>query len=192
MEIAGGKSPFKDAVAVWHMANLDDSAGNNSALVVHGDVEIGVELKGAEREASIKRGGDGQAASFNGGYLSAGQGADGELNLKGKQMTMCIRLRDTSGDWNSPLFSKYGGDDEVSYHLYCVDGNSKPFYGMIGAESLLLLSTTCLAKRMAPGRYREPRPFWNLRGERSQFRSILMICSDGNAAIRCWARPGKA
>ena len=129
MSVPHGKSPFDDAVAVWHMADLNDSAGANSALTIHGDVEVGVELEGVERAASIKRGGDGRAAAFNGGYLSAGQGVDGELNLTGKQMTICIRLRDASGNWNSPLFGKYGGDDEASYHLYCVDGNSKPFYG---------------------------------------------------------------
>ena len=123
-----GKSPFDDAIAVWHMADLNDSAGDNSALTIHGDVKMGVELEGMDFEASLKRGGDGRAAKFNGGYLSAEQGADGELNLTGKEMTMCIRLRDTSGAWDSPLFGKYGGDHKASYHLYGIDGASKPFY----------------------------------------------------------------
>ena len=131
-EPEAGKFPFDDAIAVWHMADLNDSAGNNSALTIHGDVKVGVELTGIDREASLKRGGDGRAAKFNGGYLSAGQGADGELNLTGKEMTMCIRLRDTSGAWDSPLFGKYGGDDRASYHLYGMDGGSKPFYGDAG------------------------------------------------------------
>ena len=127
-----GERPFEDAIAVWHMSDLNDSAGDNSALTVHGDVSVGVELTGRDREASLKRGGDGRTAVFNGGYLSAGQGADGELNLTGSEMTVCVRLRDPSGAWNAPLFGKYGGDYQASYHLYCIDGGSKPFHGVIG------------------------------------------------------------
>jgi len=126
------KSPFLDAVAVWHMADENDSAGKNSVLSIHGDVKLGVKLEGLERKASLKRGGDGEVALFNGGYLSAEQGADGELNLSGKEMTMCIRLRVLSENWNSPLFGKYGGEEEVSYYLNCVDGSSKPFFDIVG------------------------------------------------------------
>ena len=130
-EVNGGEHPFEDAIAVWHMSDLSDSAGDNSALTVVGDVRMGVELTGKDREASLRRGGDGRAAVFNGGYLSAGQGADGELNLTGQEMTMCIRLCDPSGAWDAPLFGKYGGDDRASYHLYCIDGGSKPFHGVV-------------------------------------------------------------
>ena len=52
-------SPFVDAVAVWHMAGLEDSAGKNSSLAPSGDVKMGVELTRAERSASLERGGDG-------------------------------------------------------------------------------------------------------------------------------------
>ena len=127
-----GNSPFDDAIAVWHMAGLNDSAGNNSVLTIHGDVRVGVELTGPDRAASLVRGGDGRAAVFSGGYLSAGQGINRELNLVGKEMTMCIRLHDPSGTWDAPLFGKYGGDDRASYHLYCIDGGSKPFHEVIG------------------------------------------------------------
>lgn len=125
-------SPFLDAVAVWHMDDENDSAGKNSVLSIHGDVKLGVKLEGLERKASLKRGGDGEVALFNGGYLNAEQGADGELNLSGKEMTMCIRLRVLSENWNSPLFGKYGGEEEVSYYLNCVDGSSKPFFDIVG------------------------------------------------------------
>jgi len=116
--VAGGKSPFDDAVAVWHLSDLNDTAGRNSRLTFHGDVKVGVELKGAERDASIKRGGDGYAAEFRGGYLNAGQGADGELNLKGTTLTICVRLKDASGTWNAPLFSKHGGHNKLVYNLF--------------------------------------------------------------------------
>lgn len=90
----------------------------NSLLTSHGDVKVSVELKGDEREASIKRGGDGYAAEFQGGYLSADQGADRELNLKGKALSLCIRLKDALGEWNTPIFSKHGGGKELVYNLF--------------------------------------------------------------------------
>ena len=129
-EAKTGTSPFDDAVAVWHMADLSDSSGNNSVLTTQGDVRVGVELKGNDLEASLNRGGNGRAAEFRGGYLSAEQGANGKLNLSGNAMSMCIRLRDPSGTWDGPLFGKYGGDDQGSYHLYAIDGALKPFEGI--------------------------------------------------------------
>ena len=117
---------FADAVAVWHMSDLGDSAGE-SPLTVHGDVKLGVELGGAERDASLKRGGDGYVAEFHGGYVIAGQDADPELSLTGKEMTVCIRLQNPSGDWNSPLFGRYDGNDPLSNILYSVNVDTKPF-----------------------------------------------------------------
>ncbi len=114
-------SPFADAVAAWQMADLNDSAGNNSRLEVRGDVRVGVPLSGPEREASLARGGDGKVAHFLGGWLDAGQGADGELNLAGKAMTLAVRLRDPSGQWNCPLFSKHGGHQRLVYNLFSTD-----------------------------------------------------------------------
>jgi hypothetical protein len=69
---AAGKSPFGDAIAVWHMRDARDAGGKNSALTVKGDVKLGVELKGAERRSSLETGGDGRAAELRGGYLTAG------------------------------------------------------------------------------------------------------------------------
>ncbi|MBM3240537.1 hypothetical protein FJZ31_29995 [Candidatus Poribacteria bacterium] len=122
--MAADGSPFADAVAVWHMADLNDMVGKNSRLTAHGEVKVGVELKGVEREASIKRGGDGCVAEFWGGYFNAGQGADGELNLEGKALSLCIRLRNSSGNWNSPLFSKHGGSNHLVYNLFSTNLNT--------------------------------------------------------------------
>ena len=122
------KSPFSDAVAVWHMADLNDSAGDNCPLTIHGDVEVGAALTGAAREDSMTRGGDGYAAEFKGGYLIAGQDAEGAVNLSGKAMTFCIRMRDPLGRWNSPLFGRYDRDDPLGGILYCVDGDTKPLH----------------------------------------------------------------
>src|SRR5688572_23709462 len=85
--MGAGQGPFADAVAVWHMADPKDSAGKSSDLTSHGDVSTGIELSGAERISSLARGGDGHAAQFGrggGGYLDAGQGANGELNVAGR------------------------------------------------------------------------------------------------------------
>lgn len=126
VNIEAGRILFTDAVAVWHMADLSDTAGN-MALTVHGDVKLGIELNGSERDASIKRGGDGYYAEFNGGYLVAGQDTDQEFSLTDKKMTMCIRMRAPLGKWNMPLFGKYDRDDSLSGFLYGVDVNTKPF-----------------------------------------------------------------
>ncbi|MBN1422776.1 MAG: glycosyl hydrolase [Planctomycetes bacterium] len=114
-------TPFDDAVAVWHMADPSDAAGADSRLTPSGAVRLGVALEGAERAASLARGGDGLVAAFEGGYLSAGQGAGGELNLTGKAMSLCIRLRDPSGRWDAPLFSKHGGHERLVYNLFSAD-----------------------------------------------------------------------
>lgn len=89
-------SVFTDAVAVWHMAD-------KSGLTVHGAVELGVPLEGAEREASLARGGDGCVASFSDGWLSVGGDA---LKIGGSGMTLCLRLNDRSKAWSAPLFTK--------------------------------------------------------------------------------------
>ena len=103
------------------MAKEGDSAGKNSRLTVVGDVKLGVELHQGERAESLRRGGDGKAARFQGGYLSAGQGADGELNLTGKALTLCLRLCDPTGAWNGPIFSKYGGHENLVYNVFAAD-----------------------------------------------------------------------
>lgn len=103
-----GSSSFADVVALWHMADLSDSAGR-SPLTVHGDVKVGVRLTGRDREASLERGGDGCAAEFRGGYLVAGVAAEELLNLTGKEMTFCIRLMDAQAKWNAHLFGASSG-----------------------------------------------------------------------------------
>jgi beta-fructofuranosidase len=115
--MAAGPSPFRDAVAVWHMADGNDSSGKNK-LTPGGKVQLGVELTGDERESSLRRGGDGRVAVFDEGWLSAGQGADGKLNITGEAMSMAIRLRDPSGQWGRTIFSKYGGLSRLVYNLY--------------------------------------------------------------------------
>jgi beta-fructofuranosidase len=109
------KSIFDDSIVSWHMDNLND-------LKAIGNVIVGVELQDMEREASLRRGGDGRIARFNGGYLIAGQ--DKEIDLDGKkEMTLCIRLCDIEGNWNSPIFARYDLEDNLSKILYCAQVN---------------------------------------------------------------------
>jgi len=62
---------FKTAVAVWHMGDAKDSTGKSGPIAMKGKVKLGVELAGAERKASLRRGGDGRAGRFEGGWLVA-------------------------------------------------------------------------------------------------------------------------
>jgi hypothetical protein len=59
---ASAASPFDDAWAVWHMGAAKDPAGKSGPLAIAGNVKLGVELAGAEREAAVRRGGDGCVA----------------------------------------------------------------------------------------------------------------------------------
>ncbi|MBI4604140.1 MAG: hypothetical protein HY721_19455 [Planctomycetes bacterium] len=113
-----GESPFRDAVAVWHMADGRDAAGSPSDLTTAGAVRSGVALEGPEREASLRRGGDGLVAELQGGYLSAGQGAGGELNLTGGAMSLCLRFQVPADTLDTPLFSKHGGHAALVYNLF--------------------------------------------------------------------------
>ena len=73
---------FTTAVAVWHMADLKDAVGKNDLTMV-GNVAVGKKLEGKDLQESLACGNDGVVAQFDGGYLDAGQGADGALNLTG-------------------------------------------------------------------------------------------------------------
>src|ERR1017187_3751598 len=108
---------FKTAVAVWHMADLKDAVGKNGLTVV-GNVTVGKKLEGKDLQESLAGGNDGVVAEFGGGYLNAGQGADGALNFTGSALTVSIRVRNPSGRWEFPLFSKRGGHDQLVYNLY--------------------------------------------------------------------------
>jgi levanase/fructan beta-fructosidase len=108
---------FKTAVAVWHMGDLKDAVGKNDLTMV-GNVMLGKKLVGQDLQESLARGDDGVVAQFDGGYLSAVQGADGALNVTGSALTVSARLRNPSGTWGSPILSKHGGHDRLVYNLY--------------------------------------------------------------------------
>lgn len=113
---------LKEAVSVWHFVDLNDSAGANSILKMHGIVELNVELSDSERSASLERGGDGKTARFGGkGFLSAGQGANGELNLSGRELTFYVRAKLGEIPVSFPIFSKHGGHANMAYNLFAFE-----------------------------------------------------------------------
>ncbi len=128
-------APFDDAVAVWNLADGRDSAGKDSRMETRGAVELGVALEGGEREESLRHGGDGRVARFAGGFLHAGQGADGELNLATDALTVCLRVRDPAGKYGCPLFSKYGGHEKLVYNFFAADLGAGTVFGFeLGTE----------------------------------------------------------
>ncbi len=109
-------SAFRDAVAFWPMKDADGSGGAAGRLSLEGDVAIGVQLEGADLEASLARGGDGYVARFRGGYLMTASPAP--IRLDGKNASICLRLRDTSRAWNAPLLATADPGDRLANVIY--------------------------------------------------------------------------
>ena len=117
-------SPFADALAAWHMAGDGDAAAGT--LSIEGAVQLGVELTGAERAASLARGGNGCLAVFDGGYLRVPGLSAAAGVLHGSAMSFCMRVRDATGLWDAPLFGRDDPDDPLGAVLYGTDGAAKP------------------------------------------------------------------
>ena len=100
---------FSEAVSYWDMSSAADRSLPSSELVpTGGAVRFGVPLEGAEREASINAGGDGLVAKLDDAALIIGQGAEGEANIEGGEVTLLVRMKN-EGSWNHTPFSKHGG-----------------------------------------------------------------------------------
>lgn len=127
---------FSSAIAVWHMADTKDSAGRDSALKIHEPVKLGIELAGPERDASLARGGDGKVAQLDGGWLDAGQGDGGELNLTGDKFTALIRMRCPAASlWATRgFFSKGGGHERLVFNFFSYDFDQGPQEMRLGCE----------------------------------------------------------
>ena len=104
--------PFADAAGVWWLGDT------NGGLAVEGKVQLGVVLPDHEREASRRRGGNGRAARFDGGWLQVGLKSGPPLSLKGKAMTLYARVQVPSGEWAAPLFAKDDPNDTYGTILY--------------------------------------------------------------------------
>ena len=116
---------FGDAVAIWHLSDVNDRTEENSALQIRGEVPI-VELKGDEAAESRKRGGDGMAAHLTEGWLEAGQGFDEELNLTGKYVSILVRMKLDTIKGYTPILMKVGSDQSMAYKMavYQAEGDN--------------------------------------------------------------------
>ncbi len=112
-------SPFDDAISVWDMSGISGGANKRSYLRCQGDVSLGIELQGEEREESLRRGGDGYVADFRGGYPISLDRDGQPLELTGTEMTLCLRVRDPEAKWDTPLFSRQDSGDNLSTLVYC-------------------------------------------------------------------------
>jgi hypothetical protein len=117
--LAQAKPPFDDAVAVWQMKELAGSAERGGELTAVGQVRM-VALQGADREASLLRGGDGYTVRLQGGYLTTS--SPKPIQLTGKEASICLRLRDPSGQWVGGLLASAQPTDRLANLIYA-NGN---------------------------------------------------------------------
>ncbi len=111
--VRAADSPWADACAVWHLGESQPG----EAVAVRGNARVGVALTGAERDASLRRGGDGLVAELDGGYLAVGE-STGPVTLSGdKEMSLCMRVRDASGSWDKPLLAEARPSEDLSVIL---------------------------------------------------------------------------
>ncbi len=102
------KNNFEEAVAVWSFANVNDEVGANSKLSEHGAVQF----------VGEKNIGDGKAVFLDGNsWLNAEQGADGELNVTGKGLSIFVRMKADSVKEYNPILTKSGSDQNMAYSI---------------------------------------------------------------------------
>lgn len=127
-----------DAVAVWSFAGLDDGAGLNSKLQEQGTVTF-VTGKGDEKLETKGSTDDGKAVYLDGvSWLSAGQGADGELNIGGRGITLFAKVKPDSLKEYSPVLGKSGNDQSVAYKIVLRrhDGEGTFIEALIGSDDI--------------------------------------------------------
>lgn len=100
------KAAYPDAVAAWSFADSSDESGVNSVLQSHGRI----------RWEALPAGGKGIYLDGH-SWLDAGQGANGELNITGKGLTMYIRMKADSITGYHPLLVKPGTDQNIAYSV---------------------------------------------------------------------------
>ena len=146
---------FSEAVSYWDMSSAADRSLPSSELVpTGGAVRFGIPLEGAEREASMNAGGDGLVAKLDDAALIIGQGAEGEANIEGGEVTLLVRMKN-EGSWNHTPFSKHGGGDLLQYNLFAfeLDGGSVDLGFQLGTSR----GVTRAAAELPPVRARS----WN-------------------------------
>ncbi len=104
-------------VSHWAFADLDDEAGLNSQLVQQGSVQL-VKLDGEPGSGLEGRPSDRKAVYLDGGsWLTAGQGANEELNITGKEISLFVRMKPDSIKAYNPILNKSGNDQVIAYSV---------------------------------------------------------------------------
>lgn len=126
---------LSSADVLWHFANTTSESDPPSALELRGEVKIGVELTGQERDESLARGGDGRAADLNGGWLRVPVKPESKLDLRGDTFTALVRLKVPSGRWATRgFFTRGGGHDRLAWNFFSHDFDQGPSGMMVGCE----------------------------------------------------------
>ena len=181
MRSMGAPGPLDDTLAAWHMAA--DGGGIAAELSVAGAVRLGVALTGAEREASLVRGGSGTVAELAGGYLRIEGRALPAHRLRGEAMTFAMRLRDRAGSWDAPLFARDDPGDALSAILYGTDGAAMPLSYARGMEPGPATPWYHLfAEPGGPGRLAGSRALLEYRWRTRPNAAVIRFCERGTAA----------
>jgi sucrose-6-phosphate hydrolase SacC (GH32 family) len=126
-------SPLDDAIGLWHFSDTANSADPGVPLGVEGDVRLGVALDESGVVNSRLRGGDGAVADFSqGGWLNAGLGTNNALDVKGRELTYYLRLRDPSGTWNAPILSRQIDGEKTVHKIVATDSYLR---GLVGTTN---------------------------------------------------------
>lgn len=126
---------YQDAVAMWTM-NGPESAKSGNPLQPTGKVTVGERLSGGDSAESQRRGGDGVAAIFAGGALSA-EGMEAPLKLEGEAFSILIRLRSDDPEWPDGLvFAKHGNHANTTFNLHVNRGKLGFEFGLENRQKL--------------------------------------------------------
>ncbi len=132
-------SPFDDAAVAWHMSDVQaqGSLAPSSALRAEGAARLGVALQGEDRQASLRRGGDGRAAQLDGGWLSAEEGEIASSKPWEKAATIAVRVQVPGGKWQGVILGKFGAPSGDIFSISAENRGGRDFLlGHFGSDEI--------------------------------------------------------
>ncbi len=119
---------------------LDFGDASDTRIVASPGFEAGVALDDADASESRLRGGDGSVARVaEGGYATVSPEVEAALSsIAGREITFGLRVKASAATWNnSPVFSKHGGHENLSFNLFCLNDGFAAEVGTTGNKGLL-------------------------------------------------------
>lgn len=116
------KSIFDDAAINWQ---FDHAASTKGGVVMKADGQVGLgsELLGEERQQSLARGGDAKVAEFGGGRLIQLLTESEPLSITGEAMTVLLRVSGNGEAWKSgEVFARHGGHNQTLFNFHVNNG----------------------------------------------------------------------